>query len=110
VLTLTKRASWNFGGQNLTDAWSASATLELPAYQYFSFGYTLKLATSDDHLTRGGAIAQAPRAHSLYASFGDDARKKFWVGGGGGGAWSAAGDSSSNSTCLFGLTRRAASV
>lgn len=90
-INVTQQTSWNFGGQNLLDRWAGSVSLEFPSYRYLSAGYTLNLDTSDDHLTRGGPVGRAPRAHSLYVSYGGDSRRKLWYGGGGGAGWNASG-------------------
>lgn len=95
-IAFRKEASWNFGGQKISDSWSTSASVTFPSYWYGSAGYTLDLATLDDHLTRGGPVAAAPRSQAIYASFGADDRKKWWYGGGTGTTWNADGGWNSN--------------
>lgn len=78
-IQVSKSYAWNFGGQKQVDTWELSGSATLLNYWQIEGSIGLARRTLDDHLTRGGPLAAAPRSYEVDLELESDDRKAVTV-------------------------------
>ena len=73
--------AWNFGGNNLFNAYGAGANATFANFWRAGAGATYSFRALSDRMTRGGPLAGVPTRWSLSVNGGSDARKKLAASG-----------------------------